>query len=332
MDSLHLYHYISVGGVFLSLVLLLVIAWKKKKKKAGSPYSLSDSLSKPKQSLVDPLRRLFGRPTQQIQQLIPELEEILLSSDVGVDSTDFLIQALQENKELKTTDDAFYFLKSKIQALLTPQSSFALPDHKPAVVYFVGINGTGKTTTIGKLAHQFQKEGKKVLVVAADTFRAAAVDQLKVWAERSGCGFVGGQTNADPSSVIFDGLQAAKARGVDLVLVDTAGRLHTKKSLMEELKKMVRVCDKEMNRKPDEIFLTIDATTGQNGLNQAETFHEAVELTGLVLTKFDGTAKGGILLSVVRQTGLPLRFVGVGEKIEDLKPFDAKAFVDALFE
>lgn len=293
---------------------------------------LTTQLSKPKSGWIAPLKSLFGAgPKKTVRELIPQIEEVLISADCGVPTTLSLINELEAATHIKTEEEVFDFLKKRIVEILTPKTEFVLPTQKPVVIYMVGVNGVGKTTTIGKLASHFKEKGLKVLLVAADTFRAAAKEQLEVWSSRNDVDFVGGQANADPASVIFDGLKAAKARGVDLVFVDTAGRLHTKTGLMDELQKMVRICEKEMGRNPDEIFLVLDATTGQNGLSQAKTFGSAVPLTGLVLTKLDGTARGGILLSVASETGLPLRFVGVGEAIEDLRPFEATSFTEALF-
>ncbi|MBI4410894.1 MAG: signal recognition particle-docking protein FtsY [Deltaproteobacteria bacterium] len=299
---------------------------------------------------ISPLKELLFGPGREVRELIPEIEEKLLSADVGVATTQMLVDALQTASP-KTGQEAYGFLKGKVEEILT--STEKIPPNPPLkkggeggfpkVIFFVGINGVGKTTTIGKLAHRLKSEGKKVMLVAADTFRAAARDQLGIWAERSQAEFVGGSDNADPASVVFDGCSAAKARKCDVALIDTAGRLQTKTHLMEELKKMVRAASKAAGRlpavgrlpgagrPPDEILLILDATTGQNGLNQARVFLDAVPLTGLVLTKYDGTAKGGILVSIVRETGLPLRYVGVGEKIEDLKPFSAHEFVSSLF-
>lgn len=303
-----------------------------KKRKKSPKVSLTTSLSKPKHGFVDPLRMLLGQPSREIRDLLPQLEEVLLSGDVGVVTTEQLIASIKNDPSIQSGQAAYSFLEHQIINQLIPHTSFSFSANSPRVFFFVGINGTGKTTTIGKLASLWVQQGFKVLLVAADTFRAAAQEQLKIWAVRSGAAFVGGQMNADPASVVHDGMSAAKSRNIDLVLVDTAGRLHTKAPLMEELKKMVRVAQKELGRDIDECFLILDATTGQNGLSQAKIFQDSVPLTGLILTKFDGTAKGGILLSVVRETGLPLRFVGVGEGVGDLRPFAPREFVESLFK
>jgi fused signal recognition particle receptor len=220
-------------------------------------------------------------------------------------------------------------LKAEMVALLSAPAP-APRDHRPWVVLLVGVNGVGKTTTIAKLAHRDRQQGAAPLLVAADTFRAAAVEQLEIWGERLGAAVVKQKTGADPAAVVFDGLAAAAARGADTVYVDTAGRLHTKVNLMEELKKIHRTAGKKIPGAPHEVLLILDATTGQNALNQARWFHEAVGVTGLVLTKMDGTAKGGVALAVVHETGIPLRYIGVGEGLEDLRPFDAEAFVEAI--
>lgn len=268
-----------------------------------------------------------------LTKTIPQLEEILLGADTGITVTERLIKQLQDSgTSHHAPAAAIDFIKNEITKILIPKTEMKIDAvKKPLVIYLVGVNGVGKTTTIGKLACQFKAQGHKVMLVAADTFRAAAVEQLKIWSERNAVSFVGGVTGADPSSVIVDGLRSAKAKNRDVVLVDTAGRLQTKSNLMNELKKMTRVCENEIGRNPDEIFLVIDAVTGQNGFSQAKIFFEAIPLTGLILTKYDATAKGGIIISIAESTGLPIRYVGLGEKIEDLKPFVAMEFVEKLF-
>lgn len=321
---------ISIVVCLVALALLFLIFHKKTPSiRAALPVTVD--LSRPKAGFTDPLKQLFGGPSREIRELIPQLEETLLAADVGIACTSFLVEALLGNSTIKTAEQALAFLKAKMVEVLTPADGLKRTSVRPSLIFFVGVNGVGKTTTMGKLATLWQSQGIKTLMVAGDTFRAAAMEQLKVWAERSGADFVGGQSQADPTSVLFDGIRAAYARDVDLVLVDTAGRLQNKTSLMEELKKMVRVATRELKRDPDEIFLVLDATTGQNGLNQARVFAEAVPLTGLILTKYDGTSKGGIVLSIVRETGLPLRFIGMGEKPQDLSAFSPQAFVDSLF-
>lgn len=286
-----------------------------------------------KENFFSSLKKLIFS-TSQLDKILPDIEDTLLMADVGLETTQELMMALQEQKEITTPEAAYEFLKSTLTRWLTPSTAFSLR-HKnasgPLVMYLVGVNGVGKTTTIGKLACQFKSEGYRVMLVAADTFRAAAVEQLRIWAERNQVEFAGGKSGADPSSVIVDGLRTAKSRDADIVLVDTAGRLHTKSNLMDELKKMSRMCEKECGRPPDEIFIVLDAVTGQNGLLQADVFFKAVPVSGIILTKYDSTAKGGILIAVVRRTGLPIRYLGLGEKIEDLKKFDAVDFVAKIF-
>lgn len=282
------------------------------------------------ESLGAKIKSLF-LSDQASQDLQSRLEETLITADAGIHVTEDLIRHVFDQKQ-NSPDAILEKLKREIKIRLTPKTDFKITtEQMPFVIYLVGVNGVGKTTTIGKLASQFKKDGHRVMMVAADTFRAAAVEQLKIWAQNNDVLFHGGQEQADPSSVIVDGLNAARARSADVVLVDTAGRLHTKSNLMEELKKMARMCNKVLNKNPNEIFLVIDAITGQNGFHQAKVFLEAVPVTGLVLTKYDATAKGGIILSIAHETGLPVRYVGLGEKVEDLKKFSADDFVEKLF-
>lgn len=277
--------------------------------------------------------------------MLDELEEQLLLADVGAASTQRLISRLKDIKGA-SADKALQTLKEEMIVSLTDHVAPAAltPDPSstfPTVFYFVGVNGSGKTTTIAKFARllissqtstrKHLNTSTQLLLVAADTFRAAAIDQLKVWADRVGADFVGGQTGADPSSVIVDGLRAAKTKQSSVILVDTAGRLQTKQNLIQELQKMVRMTEKELGKKPDEIFLVIDAVTGQNGLSQALVFCEAVPVTGIILTKYDSTAKGGIVFAIAEETKLPICYIGMGERLEDLKAFEAKEFVESLF-
>jgi fused signal recognition particle receptor len=263
------------------------------------------------------------------------LEQILIESDLGVQTTQELINDLKaaslEGEDLEAA--ARKFLKDRILAIFASvrKDSPGAPEDKPYVILVVGVNGTGKTTTIGKMAHFFKKEGKRVLLAGADTFRAAAGEQLAIWAKRADSDIILQSSGADPASVAYDGLEAAKARHVDVLLVDTAGRLHTKVNLMEELKKIRRVLSKRMPTAPHEVLLVLDATTGQNGLVQASLFTQAVGVTGLVLAKLDGTARGGIAVAVSRVLGIPVRWAGLGEGIDDLVPFDAESFVEGLF-
>ena len=293
---------------------------------------LRERLSRTRDNLAGGLDRLFDGRKEVDALLLEELEELLITADLGVETTLFLIQALYEKlrrRELGDVEKLKAALKAEMVALLASPPPPEI-SARPWVVLVVGINGVGKTTTIAKLAHQAQLRGLNPMLVAADTFRAAAVEQLEIWGERVGAPVIKQKTGSDPAAVVFDGLAAAQARGVDLVYVDTAGRLHTKVNLMEELKKIQRTAAKRLPGAPHEVFLVLDATTGQNALSQARLFHEAVGLTGLVLTKMDGTAKGGVALGVVHETGIPLRYIGVGEGMEDLRPFDAEAFVEAI--
>jgi len=318
------------GILFVASAVVAVVSFLRIKKKT-QPQLITASLQKPKDGFAAPLKKLFLGSDKTLKDILPALEELLLSADVGVTMTAKLLGQLSEQK-LASTVDAIDFIKSECEKLLTVPSPVDFSTAHPYVIFCVGINGTGKTTSIGKLAYQLKQTGKKVLVVGADTFRAAAGDQLKVWAERAGVEFVGGEPNSDPASVVHNGLSAAKSRKVDVVLVDTAGRLHTKTSLMEELKKMQRVAVKVLGVEPNEFWLVLDATTGQNGLTQARVFTEALHLTGLILSKYDGTAKGGIILAIAQDLKLPVRYLGVGEGVDDLKLFEAKAFVADLFD
>jgi fused signal recognition particle receptor len=293
---------------------------------------LRERLKRTREALSGGLDRVFRGRKVIDAALLEDLEELLITADLGVETSLLLIQALQEKlkrRELREVEQLKAALQAEMVALLTgpaPQERRA----RPWVVLLVGVNGVGKTTTIAKLAYRDRQRGLTPLLVAADTFRAAAMEQLEIWGERVGAAVVKQKTGADPAAVVFDGLTAARARGADTVYVDTAGRLHTKVNLMEELKKIHRTAAKKIPGAPHEVYLVLDATTGQNALNQARLFHEAVGLTGLILTKMDGTAKGGVALAVVHETGIPLRYIGVGEAMEDLRPFDAAAFVEAI--
>lgn len=267
--------------------------------------------------------------------LLEELETQLISADLGVDATQTIIRDLTQRvarKQLNDADSLFNALRDDMVAILQPSCQLlVIPEQpRPFVILMVGINGVGKTTTIGKLAKQFQQQGKSVMLAAGDTFRAAAVEQLQVWGERNKIAVISQHSGADSASVIYDALEAAKARKVDILIADTAGRLHTQSNLMEELKKVKRVMGKLDATAPHEIMLVLDAGTGQNALSQAVQFNEAVGVTGLTLTKLDGTAKGGIIFAIAKITGLPIRYIGVGETIDDLRPFDSVEFVDAL--
>ena len=293
---------------------------------------LRERLQRTREALSGGLDRLFRGRKVVDAELLEELEELLITADLGVSTSLFLIQALQDKLRRRELSDVAR-LKAALQAeMVGLLTSPAQPDRsaRPWVVLVVGINGVGKTTTIAKLAHRDRLQGRTPLLVAADTFRAAAVEQLEIWGERVGAAVVKQKTGADPAAVVFDGLAAALARGADTVFVDTAGRLHTKINLMEELKKIHRTTTKKIPGAPHEVLLILDATTGQNALSQARLFNEAVGVTGLILTKMDGTAKGGVALAVVHETGIPIKYIGVGEAMEDLRPFDAEAFVEAI--
>lgn len=268
--------------------------------------------------------------------LLEEIETLLLSSDIGVNASQYIIKELTDKiarNQLDDTEALFAELRQILTDILLPCEKPLLTsaNNKPYVILMVGVNGVGKTTTIGKLAKKLQQEGKDVMLAAGDTFRAAAVEQLKVWGERNNIQVVAQHTGADSASVIFDALQAAKARNVDVLIADTAGRLHTKDNLMQELQKVKRVLGKIDADAPHEVMLVIDATTGQNALTQAEQFNASVALTGITITKLDGTAKGGIIFAIAKKLAMPIRFIGVGESIDDLRPFVASEFIDALF-
>ncbi|MDD6032458.1 MAG: signal recognition particle-docking protein FtsY, partial [Oscillospiraceae bacterium] len=268
------------------------------------------------------------------EDFLEELEETLIMSDVGVQTAGDIMEALRKKiKETGATDTAVVkgMLEEIMADMLREERPFTI-NTKPSIIFVIGVNGAGKTTTIGKLAARYKAEGRKVLVAAADTFRAAAIDQLEVWTQRSGVDIVKHQEGADPAAVVYDSIDAAKARGMDLLLIDTAGRLHNKKNLMAELHKMFRIVSQRAEGCDVEVLLVLDATTGQNAVSQAQLFKEAADITGIVLTKLDGTAKGGIVIALKNQLGLPVRFVGVGEKIDDLQPFVPEDFVRALFE
>ena len=298
---------------------------------------MKEGLSKTNKVLGQGLADLLVGRKEIDDELFEDIETQLLSADIGVEATDVIIQALTDKvgrEELMHADALYDALKDELRKLLVPVDKPLLIDRgkKPYVILMVGVNGVGKTTTIGKLARRFQNDGLSVMLAAGDTFRAAAVEQLQVWGERNHIPVIAQQSGADSASVIFDGVQAAMARGVDVLIADTAGRLHTKSNLMEELSKVVRVMKKLIPEAPHEVLLVLDAGTGQNAINQAKEFRNAVGVTGLALTKLDGTAKGGVLFALAKTTGLPIRFIGVGEKLEDLRPFEAEEFVQALFE
>lgn len=284
---------------------------------------------------MDNVDRLMGRGVID-EEMYEELEEALLAADTSVETTEAILEELRADvraEKVTTLEGIKNRLQEAIRERFDEKAESALYRHiaNPTVYLFVGVNGVGKTTTIGKLAHRFVKEGRKVLLAAGDTFRAAAIEQLEVWAERTGADIVRGQPNSDPAAVLFDAISAAKARGIDYVLADTAGRQHTKNELMKELSKVARVVEKANGRPADESLLILDANTGQNALRQAEQFIEAANVSGLVLTKLDGTARGGALIGVHRRFHTPIKLIGIGEKPEDLKPFVADEFAENLF-
>lgn len=309
----------------------------KNEKAPGLFERLRQSLSKTRSGLAGKLDQLVFGKKQIDEELMDDLEEILFTADLGVHTTQELLDLVQSavaRKELDDPEKLKGALKEHIRSFLhVPQTERQGPaPGEPLVIMVIGVNGVGKTTTIGKVAQHFKDGGKKVMLVAADTFRAAAVEQLGIWGDRVGAEVIKQGTGADPSAVVFDGISAAQARGADVVLIDTAGRLHTKVNLMDELGKIRRVADKKMSGAPHETWLVLDSTTGQNAVSQADMFHKALGVTDIVLTKLDGTAKGGIVVGICHQLGLPIRFIGIGEQIDDLRPFDASEFVDAIFD
>ncbi|WP_434578951.1 signal recognition particle-docking protein FtsY [Pseudomonas sp. Z5-35] len=304
--------------------------------KVGFFARLKQGLSKTSASIGEGMASLFLGKKVIDDELLEDIETRLLTADVGVEATSVIIQSLTQKvarKQLTDADALYKSLQGELTSLLKPVEKplVIASQNKPFVILVVGVNGAGKTTTIGKLAKKLQLDGKKVMLAAGDTFRAAAVEQLQVWGERNKIPVIAQHTGADSASVIFDAVQAAKARGIDVLIADTAGRLHTKDNLMEELKKVRRVIGKLDADAPHEVLLVLDAGTGQNAINQAKQFNQTVELTGLALTKLDGTAKGGVIFALAKQFGLPIRYIGVGEGIDDLRTFEAEPFVQALF-
>ncbi len=299
---------------------------------------LSDKLSRTRDSLVHQMDELFLGKKVIDAELLDDLEELLITADIGVaTATELLDYARKKVKRNELADPASLkiFIKEKLRSYVvdsTKPAELVMPESGPFVIMVVGVNGVGKTTTIGKIAHKFIQSGQTVLLAAADTFRAAAVSQLQIWGERNGVEVVAKAEGADPSSVAYDAIERAVQDSYDVLLIDTAGRLHTQTNLMEELKKIKRVMSKKLENAPHEILLVIDATTGQNGISQAKLFDEAVGVTGLALTKLDGTAKGGIVANISRDMKIPIRFIGIGEKIEDLRDFDPDEFIEALFQ
>ncbi len=303
-------------------------------KSLGFFAKLKEGLSKTTQNLTGKLDELFKGHIEIDEELYEEIEEILITGDVGFDTTLKIVDMLRKNVKKKSIQDVSQVreeLKLIVEEILSGDDSNLKLEPKPAILVIVGVNGVGKTTSIGKIAMRLKSEGKSVLLAAGDTFRAAAAEQLEVWADRAGVELIKHQEGSDPSAVIFDAISGAKARNTDVLICDTAGRLHNKKNLMQELAKIFRIIEREYPQATKEVLLVIDATTGQNAINQVKIFKEAAPLTGIILTKLDGTAKGGVVLSIKSEQQLPIKLIGVGEKIEDLQDFNAKDFAKALF-
>ncbi|GAB4371165.1 MAG: signal recognition particle-docking protein FtsY [Calditrichia bacterium] len=294
-----------------------------------------DGLSKTREQVFGQIQQVIFSARKIDDELLEEIEDLLISGDVGVETTAEIIRRIQERarkQKLENSEQLYELLKTVIaEMFVRPSGVDSMDQHRPYVILVVGVNGTGKTTSIAKMAWRFKEEGKTVLLVAADTFRAAAIEQLQIWAERAGVDLIKHQSGADPGAVVFDALQAARSRQKDVVIIDTAGRLHTKVNLMEELKKIRRVIQKVIPEAPHQTLLVLDATTGQNALNQARQFIEAVGVNGIILSKLDGTAKGGAVIAISRQLNLPVMYVGLGEQMDDLQPFDPRLFVEGLF-
>lgn len=307
---------------------------EKKPKKVSLFDRLKQGLTKAKQGITDRIDEVLKAYTKVDEELLEDLEEVLITADVGVNTTMDIIEKLEDvirTKKITDPQDVREELKLIIEDILSKDDTKLDVSHSPTIILMVGVNGVGKTTTIGKLAHRYKSEGKKVLLAAGDTFRAAAIDQLEVWANRCNVDIIKHQEGADPGAVIFDAIKASKARGVDVLICDTAGRLHNKSNLMNELGKVFKIVDREYPEAKKEVLLVVDATTGQNAVSQAKSFKEVCDITGLALTKLDGTAKGGVILAVKSEVDVPVKLIGVGEKMEDLQDFDSKSFVDALF-
>ena len=297
--------------------------------------NLRESLTRTRQSVFGQIAGVLGAG-DITDETWDDLEALLIQADVGVPTTMYLVDRLRDrvtSEGIYQADALLDALKQELRAILVQPEDFALEEPRLlTVVMIVGVNGSGKTTSIGKLAQYYKNKGRKVMLAASDTYRAAAIDQLQIWAKRADVPVIAGQPGGDPGATTYDGIRAARARGYNLLLVDTAGRLHTKYNLMQELEKVYSVCKKSVHAAPHEVLLVLDAPTGQNALVQAQKFQESVNATGVILTKLDSTAKGGMVFAIYRELGIPVRFIGTGEKLEDLAPFDADAFVDALFE
>ena len=297
--------------------------------------TLKEKLSKSRHSLGNGLSGLLLGKKEINEELLDELETILITSDIGIQTTDKVLESVRRNasrKALKDTESLYQFLKLELAKLLVQDSALNIDSDDTFVILVVGVNGAGKTTTIGKMAKSFQRQGKSVMLAAGDTFRAAAVDQLKVWGERNDIAVISQSTGADSASVIYDAYESAKTKNIDVLIADTAGRLHTQGNLMKELEKIKKVIKKSNQNSPQETMLVIDGGSGQNAINQAKEFNQAINLTSLCVTKLDGTAKGGVLFAISDELKLPIRYIGVGEGINDLKVFDATEFTDAIFD
>jgi fused signal recognition particle receptor len=301
---------------------------------AGFFSKLKDKLTKTREGFVDKVEQIFSRTGKIDEELYEELEDILIQADVGVNTSLELVEKLRQAvKERKLSDPEMLreVMQEQIREILGEQSSLNFAPSGPTVYLIVGVNGVGKTTTIGKLAKNLQNQNKSVLLAAGDTFRAAAIDQLEIWGQRVGVDVIKQAEGADPAAVAFDAVKAAKSRKIDVLLIDTAGRLHNKINLMKELSKIKKVIEREIEGAPHEVLLVLDATTGQNALQQVKLFQEAADVTGIVLTKLDGTAKGGVILGIQNESQIPVKLIGVGETADDLKPFDPEEFAQALF-
>lgn len=296
---------------------------------------LKNGLTKTRESIAKQVNNVFSVFVKVDDELFENLEEALIMADIGVETSTYIIEKLRDNVKHKHITDGNLVkeeLKSIISEILSALDTTVNTSTTPSVILVIGVNGVGKTTSIGKIASHYKSMGKKVLLAAADTFRAAAIDQLDIWAQRSGCDIIKHQENSDPAAVVFDACTAAKARGADILICDTAGRLHNKKNLMAELAKINRVIERELHDSARETLLVLDATTGQNAVSQAKLFSEAADITGIILTKLDGTAKGGIVISIAKEQNVPVKFVGVGEGIDDLQEFNSDDFAKAIFE
>ena len=295
---------------------------------------LKSGLAKTRDSFSEKMNSVFSAFVKVDEELFEELEEALITADIGAETSMYIIDRLRDEVKrarIEDAEDVKEKLREIISEIMSEKSDVLSLDGKPAVILVIGVNGVGKTTSIGKLAARFKADGKKVMLAAADTFRAAAIDQLQIWADRSGCEIIKRDEGSDPSSVVYDALAAAKSRGVDVLICDTAGRLHNKKNLMDELGKINRIIEREAADSSRHVFLVLDASTGQNAISQAKLFGEAADIDGIVLTKLDGTAKGGVVIGICREQNIPVRYVGVGEGIDDMQPFDAADFAKALF-